>query len=506
MRNIAHHAHEQNFNESIHGLVKNSPWWMTSLIVHLIAVFVFWNIAVDARVEANSSPIRSSITHKPDKPEELITPIKPPTLDTTDVPIEPVEDQPPMDDTNKPFKETANELDGESRGPFEGAGPSTAIGPGGPPGGSPHGRGGDRRRPPGGDGAGITDNAVEWGLRWLADHQDDNGGWDCDEYMKHDPADDRCDGSGGALYDVGVTGLSLLAFLGAGYTDRGSQRENKYAKTVRSGLRYLLRSQDEQGVFGTRAAHNYIYNHAIATLAMCEAYWLTRNPRLKKSAQDGLNYLSAARNPYLAWRYHARGGTNDTSVTAWAVMALKSGKFAGLEVDPDAFKGARLWIDKMTEPNFGKVGYNYPGGTSARPEGMQDRFPADKTEAMTAAGMLTRIFLGEDPRTSKPIKQGAKLCVESPPTWDPEDGSIDMYYWYYATLAMYQVGGADWAKWNRAMVKSIVGNQQMANGSRKGSWDPIGAWGSDGGRVYSTACMTMCLEVYYRYDRVFGTK
>ena len=31
-------------------------------------------------------------------------------------------------------------------------------------------------------------------------------------------------------------------------------------------------------------------------------------------------------------------------------------------------------------------------------------------------------------------------------------------------------------------------------------------WGDEGGRVYSTALLTMCLEVYYRYGRVFGTK
>ncbi len=37
----------------------------------------------------------------------------------------------------------------------------------------------------------------------------------------------------------------------------------------------------------------------------------------------------------------------------------------------------------------------------------------------------------------------------------------------------------------------------------KGSWDPIGPWGGDGGRVYSTAIMALCLEVFYRYDRVF---
>lgn len=65
----------------------------------------------------------------------------------------------------------------------------------------------------------------------------------------------------------------------------------------------------------------------------------------------------------------------------------------------------------------------------------------------------------------------------------------------------------EWRKWNEAMFEAIVKHQHMkGSGSRTGSWDPLCAWGEDGGRVYSTALLTMCLEVYYRYDRVFGVK
>ena len=67
------------------------------------------------------------------------------------------------------------------------------------------------------------------------------------------------------------------------------------AKNVRAGLRYLMQSQADDGVFGTRATHSFMYNHAIATLAMCEAFWMTRNPRYKKPAQDGLNFKERSR-------------------------------------------------------------------------------------------------------------------------------------------------------------------------------------------------------------------
>ncbi|MHC5012073.1 MAG: hypothetical protein ACYTG6_14190, partial [Planctomycetota bacterium] len=39
----------------------------------------------------------------------------------------------------------------------------------------------------------------------------------------------------------------------------------------------------------------------------------------------------------------------------------------------------------------------------------------------------------------------------------------------------------------------------------KGSWDPVGLHGTEGGRVFATALMATTLEVYYRYARGFVT-
>jgi hypothetical protein len=498
------------FDEQIRALVRTSPWWMISLVIHLLVLAILSQIQWEVNRTSVAPTITAALPQEEDLPEDLdiLDPTPTPVEDILEKPIEVVDvTEQPSEDIDLPFDEPLGE-EGLSSGPFTGDGLNNAIGLGGDAGGG-RGRGGNVRKVKVDSTSHRTFDNVELGLKWLADHQDvdGSGGWDCDGFMKHDPADDKCDGPGGALYDVGVTGLALLAFLGAGYTDRGATHENPFARNVRAGLRYLMSQQDEEGCFGTRASQHFMYNHALAALAICEAYWLTRNPRYKKSAQDALNFIARSRNPYLAWRYEPRGGENDTSVTGWMIMALKSGKYGGLEIDMDAFDGARTWIDKVTDPDFGQVGYNMPGGTSARPEGMQDRFPPEKTQSMTAAGILTRIFLGEDPRSSKMIKMGADLCLEHPPVWDPEAGTIDMYYWYYATLALFQVGGDHWKRWNRAMTDAIVKHQwPRKSGSRTGSWDPIGPWGPDGGRVYSTACMVLCLEVYYRYDRVISAR
>jgi len=333
--------------------------------------------------------------------------------------------------------------------------------------------------------------AVTQGLVWLSKHQDESGRWDCDEFAKHDPQFDKCDGLGATLYDVGVSGLSVLAFLKAGHTDL----DNPFSTNVRRGLNFLIESQDEEGCFGARSSQHFIYNSVLACWAMVEAFRLTKNPAYGKCAQRGVDFILKSRNPYLAWRYEPRGGENDTSVTAWCVQVLKAADAAGLKGDPDAYEGARMWIDKMTDAEFGQVGYSMPGGSSARMEGMQDKFPPQKTQAMTAAGILTRIACGENPRTNAAIQKGSNLCMERPPVWNPNDGSIDMYYWYFGTRAMAAVGGESWQRWKLYIQDAAVRHQhQKGSGAREWSWDPIGAWGTEGGRVYATAIMTLTLQ------------
>mgnify|MGYP000703534639 CR=1 FL=1 len=61
-----------------------------------------------------------------------------------------------------------------------------------------------------------------------------------------------------------------LCFLGAGDTHNSGQ----YKDTVKNGLRYLKQIQDPEGCFGPRTTNHFTYNHAIAALAMTEAYAL----------------------------------------------------------------------------------------------------------------------------------------------------------------------------------------------------------------------------------------
>ena len=264
---------------------------------------------------------------------------------------------------------------------------------------------------------------------------------------------------------------------------------------MRKGLEFLVASQDDEGCIGPRDTPHFIYNHAIATWALSEAFARTRDHRHGTAAQKGLDFLEKARNPYLGWRYGMRPGDNDTSATCWCVQAIAAGKRAGLRVEEASFDGARAWFDKMTDPATGQVGYNMRGGPTARPQEMLDKFPPEKSQAITAAAISARIAMGEDQATSDMVRKGVDLCLRVPPVWNPDDGSIDMYYWFHATDAMAHVGGGAWATWRAKLEEAVLKSQQPpGSGARAGSWDPIDPWGEEGGRVYSTALMALALE------------
>ena len=380
----------------------------------------------------------------------------------------------------------------------------------------------DRSSPPGsndpdGPPDPEADKATERAFAWLAAHQRPDGSWACNAWpdwcdgkpVVHEPG---VDGAGRSSYDDGVTALALLAFLGAGYTHRS---EGAYGKVVGNALAHLRSVQDAEGCFGARTYGHYVYGHSIATLAAVEAYGMTGRPVYRAMAQKGLDFLAMARNSDAVWRYGVKPGDNDTSVTAWAALALcsasminaafvKDGREAPLTIDPAEVDGIRAWLEKVTDPANGRVGYKDRGSGAARTAEMVDKFPASLSESTTAIGVLLRVLLGESPGTSRPVKLGTALIVGRPPVWNTTEGSIDLYYWQFAALALVQVGGTVAETWRSALSKSLV-THQRSDGSPcgvAGSWDPVDPWGLEGGRVYATAMAALALEAPYRYPRI----
>ncbi len=340
--------------------------------------------------------------------------------------------------------------------------------------------------------------AVEAALGWLSRHQEPEGFWRANDFNRLCRGE-RCRGPGQGMNSVGVTGLSLMALMGEQGVPEGD------GGAILSGLAFLAGYQGPEGFYGSaeyltmyRDPKNKrvgaVYDQPIATLALVRGYRATMNPALRAAAQKGLNFIMECRNPYLAWRYGVRPQDNDTSVTVWMVRALHEGKAAGLEVDPDCFEGAKAWLDKVTMPEYGRVGYTARDNGPARPQELFDKFPAEKSESLTAAGVLMRYLCGAT-HDDEYVKKGTDLCMKCLPLWDEAAGTIDYYYWHYGTLAMARVGGDSRKKWNEALRKALLDSQRMDKTScRFGSWDAMDPWFNDGGRVYSTAINAMTLQ------------
>jgi hypothetical protein len=535
------HGPEDAPAEGLEGFLQanlaKTPWWIISVVFHavvlgLLATITFAHQAVFAEESTIIILTPRDQAEKLPDPELRRDLFDRPAVDDSDPNDEPVIVDPMSlvgDHNESADDEDFHERKGESlefSGVFgespglkgrQTAGPSRtdAMGAGG--GGGAQGRYGRDR---GGRvnmvkkfGGGGTESSVTAGLRWLARHQGDKGGWSCDGFSAMCRGG-KCSGGGHDQFDVGVTGLALLAFLGNGtthtsrlsYMDPISGQRVTPGKVVKAGLDWLISRQDSDGCIGARSGE-HMYNHAIGALALAEAYGLSTAAVYKQPAQKAIDFLVEAQNPGLGWRYTARPGANDTSVTGWAVMALKSAYISGLTVPRGAFDGARAWIDRVTDSSDGSVGYTGQGVTDVFVEGKNEQWRS--RPSMTAIGLLLRIYIDSNQRDPI-LAKSARLLVSDLPQWDEAKHEVDSYYWYYATLALfqYQDGGGHtyWKQWNEAMKKALVPSQKVRkDGCQDGSWSPeADRWGFAGGRVYVTAVNTMSLEVYYRYKLVFG--
>jgi hypothetical protein len=344
----------------------------------------------------------------------------------------------------------------------------------------------------------ASEQAVERALDWLARHQDLDGRWDGgtahyedgkavpgdDDFTVHCPPGQTCFGE--CTYweaDTGLTGLALLAYLGAGYT----HKEGKYATTVGNGLDFLLAQQKRDGDLRGSSKAVGMYCHAMATLALCEAYALSLDDRLHNPAERAVSFLVGARaRDGQAWRYLPGAPIGDTSILGWVVMALKSAREIGLRVpsQPDLDRGTLLWLDRVAAGQNKGLGRYQPGEAV--------------TATMTAEAWVCRQFLGAG--GPGPSSSEAALYLLQ---HESDRGDSNYYYWYYATLAMYQHGGQPWMRWNDRTRDRIVA-RQCSSGHPAGSWEADDSmYGARGGRIYCTTLAALTLEVYYRYLRLY---
>lgn len=367
-----------------------------------------------------------------------------------------------------------------------------------------------------------TDKRIKAALTWLADHQSKDGSWSGKDFSADSTRTDakktynlqwvmpgKPEGDTGNVENMNVcmTGLAMLAFTGAGY----DHKDSTYKVVMRNAVMYLRKWQRSSGLFGEEDKCSMVHDHAVATTAMCEVYGLSGDVILKPMAEKAVEWILNAQNPGKGWRYGIKPGESDTRMTGWCVLALKSAKMADIAFDSKAaYDGANAWLDSVTKEAKGqppRVGYTKAGDTVPRDE--KTKAWASHPE-MEAISIISRLFTKKWDLENKTLKAQAELLIKDPPKW--EDKKADFAYWYLAALALFQVGGTAWDKWEPAFSEALLKNQRGWRVEDKdstketldeyGSWDAIDPAYPQGGRVWSTAINALSLDIYGRYQRL----
>ncbi len=315
-------------------------------------------------------------------------------------------------------------------------------------------------------GSDATEKAIIAAIEWLSKVQEEDGRWDTRKYQAETD------------YDVGGTALALLCYYGWGARH---DQLGKYQNNVKSALSWLLKQQREDGSLARRGM---MYSHAIATIALCEAYGITKDQQIKSAAVAAINYtINSQHQQRGGWRY-SPGQDSDTSVTGWQFMALHSARMAGIDIPERPFELARRWLDFAG------------GGEKGGLYGYQS--PKDISRAMVATGMFCR-QLDLVPPSNEKMVESANLMKRYP----IRNNNPDLYYVYYGTLALYQHQGSIWEEWNNNL-KEILPEIQIKTGELAGSWDLSRSNTKGGGRIASTTLSILSLEVYYRILPMYG--
>lgn len=322
-----------------------------------------------------------------------------------------------------------------------------------------------------------SEAAVENGLKWLIAHQGGDGAWSLN--YRNANCENGCDHEGReGDYQPSATGLALLCFLGAGY----SHREGPYQAELRKAIYYLITriEYDESGEVGnlTGVSEHAMYNHGIATLALCEALQMTQDKDLEKPVRALLQYTVSAQHDVGGWGYSA-ATPGDLTISAWQVMSIKSAHNAGIRVPSDVMRRFDRFLDTQQSAGGSFYGYRGPG----------------KQPGTTAMGLLLRMYRGwfrTDPRLLEGMNYLEKSGVSQ----------TDVYFNFYATQVFFHQAGPAWDQWNRE-VRDFLVKSQAQRGHEAGSWSMIDSFSKVGGRLYCTCMSILTLEVYYRYPPMF---
>ncbi len=304
--------------------------------------------------------------------------------------------------------------------------------------------------------------AVEKGLEYLASQQNAEGSF----------------GNAGAYgATAAITALSGIAFM----EDGNLPGRGKYGDNVKKAVDFIIRNQQESGLFTTSAFQGEMYSHGFATLLVGEVYGMTGDDQIKENLQRAVRLIERCQNPEGGWRYQPAPVDADISVTICQIMALRSARDAGIKTDAAVMERVLAYVKKCQNPDGGFCYQASTGGESGF--------------ARTAAGTASLYYAGRFEDNS--VTRGLNFLTRFIPARDQADEQGHFYYGqYYAVQAMFLAGGKYWAQWYPAIRELLLSRQNKADGDWEGEVDPD----------YCTAMALIILQMPNRYLPVFNGK
>lgn len=501
--------------------------WGLSLALHAIVLLLLAFVVVAGRLIEDPVPVRATLIPPPPPPPpeeqrevtltevevtiETEVEVETPVVNNLDVEVEEVVT---TEDPEIAESEAKGREEAVASSETGGSGAFMAIGASGGASGAFGSRTGAGRRQALAQfgGSRASEAAVDRALRWFVRHQSPNGMWDVDGYpVNCELPGPKCEpGQGwtGADGDAAMTGYGVLAFLGAGYDHR---TPNRYRRTVQNGLNWLVANQRPDGSFGK--GRNY--ENGIAGMALAEAFAMTNDPTLREPAQQAIDFMLSVQNGQgngyggLGWDYTRPVPRNDSSVTGWVVMALKSAEAGGLDVG-SGMQGARTYFERAWNAtnNNGRDVTDIYTSRSGFPYVWNSETNAIQRPNRTAIGLCIGVFLGKgkgDMMMETLANDVMHRAFEAQDAdYQINSWPLNSYYLYYNTLGIFQVGGERWQRWNATARDMLIASQRKTEDCFDGSWDWQNTrfYGHKTGRILSTAYAALSLQVYYRYQPV----
>jgi len=345
------------------------------------------------------------------------------------------------------------------------------------------------------------DAAIERGLQFFTKTQDSDGGWPVAIMPTNSLQGETGEYKWGRL---GVSSLVTLAFLGDGNCWVRSTREEKlyYADTVQKAVRYLVTVQDpETGRFGS-TDKLFMYNHAMATLAVTEAAALSGDRELLERATKAVDYLVKTQTGDGGWEYFGKKDSDlaDISISSWPLQALHAARDAGIKVPDDTFARALAFYRKSSKGERAIYRLNKDDGFYLPSRNgmvlMMRELCGDNTSLPDVAAMRTKLSY-DFPK----VKPGWGVG------WNPrskdasERAKFNPYELYFCTYAMFFGGGKEWLEWNTHMTRAML---DMQDGD--GCWRANDVFSQQGGTWYSTAMSILTLQVHHRLLHAVATE